>query len=86
MGKANTSYEHLNSEQASRNNDHKLGMRPGDREGGSGKDTATVAGSMKVNDPGPKGKSPSMGGSSDAKALGKASDGKIETMKGKNVS
>ena len=76
----------INREQASRNNDRSIGMRGGDRSGGTGRDTNTVAGSMKVNDPGPKGKSPSMGGSSDAKALGKASAGKIETMSGKNVS
>lgn len=75
-----------NREQASRNNDRALGMRDGQRGGGTGRDTNTIAGSMKVNDPGPKGKSPSMGGSSDAKALGKASAGKIETMSGKNVS
>ena len=74
--------ESFNREQASRNNDHAMGMRGGDRSGGTGRDTATVGGSMKVNDPGPKGKSPSMGGSSDSKALGKASAGKIETMSG----
>ncbi len=70
----------FNREQASRNNDHAKGIRMG-QGGGHGKDTNTVAGSMKVNDPGPKGKSPSMGGSSDVKALGRASAGKIETSR-----
>lgn len=78
--------ERFNREQSSRNSDRSMGMRPGSREGGSGKDTATAGGSMKINENTPKSKSPSMGGSSDAKALGRASAGKIETMKGKNVS
>lgn len=77
--------ERFNREQASRNNDKSTGMRPGDRSGGTGKDTATAGGSMKVNQNTPKSKSPSMGGSSDASALGKAAGGKIETMRGKNV-
>lgn len=61
-------------------------MRPGSREGGKGKDTSTVAGSMAVHMTPPKAKSPSMGGKGDVKALGKAAGGKIETMRGKNVS
>lgn len=79
------SLDHYNREQAARNNDHAMGMRMGDRAGGKGKDTATVGGSMKVNQTSRSQKSPSMGGKSDAKALGRASAGKIETMKGKNV-
>lgn len=81
-----SSLDHYNREQASRNNDHSMGMRPGDRAGGKGKDTATAGGSMKVNQTSRTQKSPSMGGKSDAKALGKAAGGKIETMRGKNVS
>lgn len=77
--------ERFNREQSSRNTDKGMGLKGGDRGGGTGKDTATVAGSMKVNQTSRSQKSPSMGGSSDVKALGKASGGKIETMKGKNV-
>lgn len=77
--------DHYNREQASRNTDRSMGMRPGDSAGGSGPTTANTGGSMKVNQNTPKSKSPSMGGSSDAKALGKAAAGKIETMRGKNV-
>lgn len=79
------SVSHYNREQASRNSDHKMGMRPGDRSGGKGKDTATAGGSMSFKQNTPKSKSPSMGGSADVKALGRASAGKIETMRGKNV-
>lgn len=79
------SVSHYNREQAARNNDRGLGMRSGSRSGGTGKDTATVGGSMKVHHTARSSKSPSMGGSSDAKKLGKVAGGKIETMKGKNV-
>jgi hypothetical protein len=51
----------------------------------SGPSTQSCAGSMKFKENTPKSKSPSMGGSSDVKALGRASGGRIETMKGKNV-
>lgn len=80
------SLDSINREQSSRNNDRSSGMRPGDRAGGSGRDTATAGGSMAVHQDTPKTKSRSMGGSSDAKALGRAASGKIETMRGKNVS
>ena len=79
-----TGVEHYNREQASRNSDHSLGMRPGPRDGGTGKDTATAGGSMKVHQNTPTSKSPSMGGKSDVKALGRASAGKIESPRGKN--
>ena len=45
-----------------------------------------VGGSAKFTQPARTAKSPSMGGSSDAKALGRVAKGKIETMRGKNVS
>lgn len=83
--KHRSSIEYFNREQASRNSDRGMSMRPGEG-GGSGPTTSNTGGSMKVNDPGPKGKGAGMGGSSDAKALGKASAGKIETMRGTNVS
>ncbi len=51
-----------------------------------GPTTANTGGSMKFTQNTPKSKSPSMGGKSDVKALGRAAGGKIETMKGKNVS
>jgi hypothetical protein len=85
MSSHRSGIDHYNREQASRNSDHAMGMRPGDRAGGSGKDTATAGGSMAVHQNTPKSKSPSMGGSADVKALGRASAGKIETMRGKNV-
>lgn len=78
-----SSLDHYNREQASRNNDHALGMRPGQGEG-SAPTTATTGGSMAVHQNTPKSKSPSMGGSSDAKALGRAAAGKIESPRGKN--
>lgn len=52
---------------------------------GGGRTTANTGGSMSFTQNTPKSKSPSMGGASDAKALGRAAGGKIETMKGKNV-
>lgn len=73
----------INREQASRNNDKSMGLKAGEGSN-DGPTTANTGGSMKVNDPGPKGKSPSMGGSSDVKALGRASAGKIESPRGKN--
>lgn len=69
---------------ASRGSTKGMGMHPGPRSGGTGKDTATVAGSMAVHQNTPKSKSPSMGGSSDAKALGRAAAGRIESPRGKN--
>lgn len=86
MSSHRSGIDRFNREQSSRNQDRSLGMRPGGREGGKGKDTATAGGSMKVHQNTPKSKSPSMGGSSDAKAIGRAAGGKIETMRGKNVS
>lgn len=50
-----------------------------------GPTTANTGGSMTVKQDTPKTKSRGMGGSSDVKALGRASGGKIETMRGKNV-
>lgn len=76
--------DRFNREHASRNNDHSLGMRAGSREGGTGRDTKTAGGSMAVHENTPKSKSPSMGGSSDAKALGRVSAGKIESPRGRN--
>jgi hypothetical protein len=84
MDKHRAGIEHFNKEQASRNQNKSMGMRPGDREGGTGRDTATIAGSMEVHENTPKSKSPSMGGSSDAKALGRAAAGAIESPRGKN--
>lgn len=40
-----------------------------------------AGGSAKFTDPGPKGKSPSMGGSADVKKLGKLSGGRPDTAK-----
>jgi hypothetical protein len=48
-----------------------------------GKSTATAGGSMAFKQNTPKSKSPGMGGSSDVKALGRASGGKIETSPGR---
>jgi hypothetical protein len=51
-----------------------------------GKTTANTGGGMSMSQDTPKKKTNYQGGSSDVKALGKASGGKIETMRGKTVS
>lgn len=50
-----------------------------------GPTTANTGGSMAFKQDTPKKHVTYQGGSSDVKALGRASDGKIETMRGKNV-
>lgn len=80
------SIEHVNREHARRN--HREGgnrMIHGESEGGHGRSTTSVAGSNKVHEDTPHTKSRSMGGSSDAKALGRVSGGRPDTAKGKNV-
>lgn len=51
-----------------------------------GRTTANTGGSMSMSQDTPKAKKTYQGGSGDVKALGRAAGGKIETMKGKNVS
>ena len=51
----------------------------------SGPTTHDVAGSLSFKDDTPGRKTNYQSGSSDVKALGKVSGGKIETMRGKNV-
>lgn len=59
------------------------GSSQGLRSGGP--TTANTGGSMSFKKDTPKKHTNYQGGSSDVKALGRASGGKIETMRGKNV-
>ena len=60
---------------------HQTGGSYGIKEGG--RTTGNTGGSMSFSEDTPKTKSKSMGGSSDAKALGRAAAGSIETKRGK---
>ncbi|HON93073.1 MAG TPA: hypothetical protein PKZ07_16000 [Sedimentisphaerales bacterium] len=60
------------------------GAISGLRQGGP--TTANTGGSMAFKQDTPKSKATYQGGSADVKALGKASGGRIDTAKGKNVS
>jgi len=72
----------VNSEHNARNNDHTKGVRQGQRAGGSGRDTATIAGSMSMHQKGPTQRMPPSDGSSkDVKALARVAGGRTETGK-----
>lgn len=76
MSKHRSSIDHMNRSGGASAMKSGSGMRSGGSAGGS----------MGFKENTPQSKSPSMGGSSDSKALGRAARGKIETMRGKNVS
>lgn len=72
----------VNREHAARNNDHSKGVRQGQRAGGSGRDTNTIAGSTSMHQAGPKASQrPASGSASDVQAVGRLAKGRFETGK-----
>jgi hypothetical protein len=74
MAKNSASYERqftaIDNEHAARN-----------RKSDAPSMTSEAGGSASFTDPGPKGKSPSMGGTSDVKAIGRLAGGRPDTAK-----